>query len=63
MTEEDDRRKKLEADEAAILMKLGPRFDSAAAGYAWYSTEPVSGFSGRTAMQLVSEGRAEEVLR
>jgi hypothetical protein len=46
MTEEDYRRRKLETDEAAILMKLQPRFDSAAAGYAWYSTEPVSGFSG-----------------
>ena len=30
--------------------------------YAWYRSEPLSGFDGRTAMQLVREGRAQQVL-
>jgi uncharacterized protein (DUF2384 family) len=45
-----------------ILNKTEPRFGSALIAYAWYRSEPLSGFSGRTAMQLVREGRAEEVL-
>ena len=30
--------------------------------YAWYRSEPLPGFSGQTAMQLVRSGRADEVL-
>ncbi|EEE48201.1 MULTISPECIES: antitoxin Xre/MbcA/ParS toxin-binding domain-containing protein [Stappiaceae] len=45
-----------------IVNKVEPRFGSALMAYAWFRSEPLSGFSGRTAMQLVREGRAEEVL-
>ena len=31
-------------------------------GYAWYRSEPLPGFSGQTAMQLVRSGRADDVL-
>lgn len=47
---------------AEILNKVEPRFGSALMAYAWYRSEPLSGFSGHTAMQLVRSGRAEEVL-
>ncbi|GGB01640.1 XRE family transcriptional regulator [Brucella endophytica] len=45
-----------------ILNKVEPRFGSALIAYAWYRSEPLSGFSGQTAMQLVLSGRASEVL-
>ncbi len=45
-----------------IVNKVEPRFGSALMAYAWYRSEPLSGFSGQTAMQLVRNGRAEEVL-
>lgn len=45
-----------------IVNKVEPRFGSALMAYAWYRSEPLPGFSGRTAMQLVREGRAGEVL-
>lgn len=45
-----------------ILNKLEPRFGSALMAYAWYRSEPLPGFSGLTAMQLVRDGRAAEVL-
>lgn len=45
-----------------IINKVEPRFGSALIAYAWYRSEPLSGFSGQTAMQLVREGRADEVL-
>ncbi|BCM20954.1 antitoxin Xre/MbcA/ParS toxin-binding domain-containing protein [Mesorhizobium sp. J8] len=45
-----------------IVNKVEPRFGSALISYAWYRSEPLPGFSGRTAMQLVREGRANEVL-
>jgi uncharacterized protein (DUF2384 family) len=45
-----------------IVNKVEPRFGSALMAYAWYRSEPLPGFSGRTAMQLVREGRADEVL-
>lgn len=45
-----------------ILNKVEPRFGSALMAYAWYRSEPLPGFSGFTAMQLVRLGRAEEVL-
>lgn len=45
-----------------IVTKVEPRFGSALVAYAWYRSEPLSGFSGLTAMQLVREGRAGEVL-
>ena len=45
-----------------IVNKVEPRFGSALIAYAWYRSEPLSGFSGQTAMQLVRNGRAAEVL-
>ena len=45
-----------------IVNKVEPRFGSALMAYAWYRSEPLPGFSGMTAMQLVRAGRAEEVL-
>ena len=45
-----------------VLNKVEPRFGSALIAYAWYRSEPLSGFSGQTAMQLVRGGRTDEVL-
>lgn len=45
-----------------VLNKVEPRFGSVLIAYAWYRSEPLSGFDGRTAMQLVREGRADDVL-
>ena len=45
-----------------VLNKVEPRFGSALLAYAWYRSEPLAGFSGQTAMQLVRSGRADEVL-
>jgi len=45
-----------------IINKVEPRFGSALMAYAWYRSEPLSGFSGQTAMQLVRSGRADDVL-
>jgi len=45
-----------------VLNKIEPRFGSELMAYAWYRSEPLSGFDGRTAMQLVQEGKAQQVL-
>lgn len=45
-----------------IVNKVEPRFGSALIAYAWYRSEPLAGFSGQTAMQLVRDGRASDVL-
>jgi hypothetical protein len=45
-----------------IITKTEPRFGSALLAYAWYRSQPLSGFSGLTAMQLVRDGRAGDVL-
>lgn len=45
-----------------ILEAVRPRFESAEAALSWYQSEPLPGFGGRTAMQLVDEGYASEVL-
>lgn len=47
---------------AEVMNKVEARFGSALMAYAWYRSEPLTGFSGQTAMQLVRDGRAEEVL-
>ena len=46
----------------AVINKVEPRLGSALMAYAWYRSEPLPGFSGQTAMQLVRSGRAEDVL-
>lgn len=45
-----------------VLNKVEPRFGSALLAYAWYRSEPLPGFSGQTAMQLVQSNRADDVL-
>jgi len=45
-----------------VINKVEPRFGSALMAYAWYRSEPLPGFSGQTAMQLVRTGRADDVL-
>ena len=45
-----------------VLNKAEPRFGSPLMAYAWYRSEPLAGFSGRTAMDLVTAGRATDVL-
>ncbi len=45
-----------------IINKVEPRFGSGLMAFAWYRSEPLPGFSGQTAMQLVRSGRAEDVL-
>jgi hypothetical protein len=45
-----------------VLNKVAPRFGSMLMAYAWYRSEPLPGFSGQTAMQLVLSGRADDVL-
>lgn len=47
---------------AEIINKVEPRFGSALIAYAWYRSEPLAGFSGLTAMQLVRDGRVNDVL-
>lgn len=45
-----------------IINKVEARFGTALMAYAWYRSEPLPGFSGQTAMQLVRDGRADDVL-
>lgn len=45
-----------------VINKVEPRFGSQLMAYAWYRSEPLPGFSGQTAMQLVRGGRADDVL-
>ena len=45
-----------------VINKVEPRFGSSLMAYAWYRSEPLVGFSGWTAMQLVKDGRANDVL-
>lgn len=45
-----------------ILNRVESRFSSLMLAYAWYRSEPLAGFGGLTAMHLVRDGRAEEVL-
>lgn len=45
-----------------ILNRVAPRFGSALIAYAWYRSEPLAGFDGLTAMQLVQGGKAAEVM-
>lgn len=45
-----------------VINKVETRFGSPLIAYAWYRSEPLVGFSGQTAMQLVKAGRASDVL-
>jgi len=46
-----------------VLKVIEPRFGSAQLAYGRYRSEPLAGFGGRTAMQLVAANRAPEVLK
>lgn len=45
-----------------VVAKVRPRFATDAAAWIWYGTEVLTGFSGKTAAQLVAEGRVRDVL-
>jgi hypothetical protein len=45
-----------------VIKKVAPRFGSASMAFAWYRSEPLAGFAGQTAMQLVQAGRVGDVL-
>lgn len=45
-----------------ILNRVEQRFGSPLAAYAWYRSEPLAGFDGQTAMQIVQAGKAESVM-
>lgn len=45
-----------------VINKVEQRFGSALMAYAWYRSEPLAGFAGQTAMQLVRAGRSHDVL-
>ena len=44
-----------------VLAKVEPWFGSDVVAYAWYRSEPLPGFDGRTAMHLVQDGKAQHV--
>ncbi|MFC6641156.1 MULTISPECIES: antitoxin Xre/MbcA/ParS toxin-binding domain-containing protein [Sulfitobacter] len=45
-----------------VLNKVGPRFATPVMAYHWYRSEPLAGFDGQTAMQLVQAGKAQQVV-
>lgn len=45
-----------------ILNRVTPRFGSELIAFAWYRSQPLDGFGGRTAMALVREGHADWVM-
>ncbi len=59
--ESDDIQRRL-GSMIAVLSKVEPRFGSIIMAYAWYRSEPLSGFSGQTAMELVRCDRVQDVL-
>jgi len=59
---QSDKTQKRLREMVEILNKVEPRFGSALMAYAWYRSDPLAGFFGQTAMQLVLNGRANEVL-
>lgn len=59
---QSDRTQRRLREMVEIINKVEPRFGSALMAYAWYRSEPLAGFSGQTAMRLVRDGRADDVL-
>ncbi|MDI6835502.1 MAG: hypothetical protein QMD99_07280 [Rhizobiaceae bacterium] len=57
-----DRTQRRLGEMIAVVNKVEPYLGSALMAFAWYKSEPLSGFSGFTAMQLVRNGRSDEVL-
>ncbi|MAM00282.1 MAG: hypothetical protein CL583_17725 [Alteromonadaceae bacterium] len=50
----------MDADD--VLAKIERRVGSEALAHAWYRSKPLPGFDGRTAMQLVKSGKAQQVI-
>lgn len=48
-------------DPMEILSLIKPRFGSSEDARMWFEQVPLPGFDGRTAKQLVEEGRGSEV--
>lgn len=63
MAETDIRKAQLQSFACRILSTIGPRFGSAELAAGWYSGEPLAGFDGKTAMDLVEADRGDAVLR
>ena len=57
-----DRTQRRLREVGGVINKGEPRFGSAPMAHAWDRSEPLPGFSGQTAMQLVRSGRADDVL-
>ena len=49
-------------EKVEIVNKAEPRFRSALIAYVWFRFEPLPGFGGQTALQLVRAGQADRVL-
>ncbi|GHE02634.1 hypothetical protein U879_18675 [Defluviimonas sp. 20V17] len=49
-------------EEADILERIAPRFETFEEAYIWYAFVTVPGFSGQTARELVDQGRGQAVL-
>ena len=49
-------------DLAALRRRLATRFGTGAQAWRWASSEPIAGFGGRTALDLLREGRTGDVL-
>jgi hypothetical protein len=47
---------------AEIVNRVEPRFGSALLAYAWFRSDPLPGYGGLTAMHLLQQGRAAEVM-
>ncbi|WP_322099713.1 antitoxin Xre/MbcA/ParS toxin-binding domain-containing protein [Aquibaculum arenosum] len=45
-----------------ILDRVEPRFGSRSRAYDWYRSEPLPGFNGQTAKQLVQAGKVAAVI-
>lgn len=45
-----------------ILNRLTPRFGGDLVAYAWYRSQPLPGFAGKTCAALLAEGRAHLVM-
>lgn len=61
--EPDMREAKRQALAIRIFSAVEPRFGTAELAASWYRSEPLAGFDGLTAMDLVKADRGEEVLR
>ncbi len=45
-----------------VLNKVEDRFGSPLIAYAWFRSQPLPGFGGQTAMNLIQDGRGSDVL-